>query len=370
VPDPERFLSFRGIDSRLSACLYYKAVGAVLDCDADGNFIGAINVEDWKRVVRIGKYAIPGHPEYSAVYINQVDLNLTRNHHSISYGPTRTAAYVCNHLGTPTLDPSQADIDFAVDNAVAGKNLVACVMMDSIAQPGVGDGQPYTRFLIFGPSGQLLPSINLDGRREKFVPGVCVACHGGERYKGHFPADGSGAANIGAHFLPYDIGNFAFSSKPGYTRRDQERSIYYLNQNVLKSGATQAASDLIKGWYGTGKFLNTNYIPASWAGQGFDDVYHKVIAKSCRTCHVNFKDYNLDDFQATRFFAINKSCNWTAYHSQNSKWSMPNSLVTFNRFWRTKGTRDDLTALLASFLSASGDVFSDDPPSCKLVKLP
>jgi hypothetical protein len=198
-----------------------------------------------------------------------------------------------------------------------------------------------------------------------------VACHGGERYQGRFPTDGSGYADIGAHFLPYDIGNFAFSNKPGLTRQDQQRAIYSLNQNVLKSGATPAATDLINGWYGTGKVLNTNYIPPSWAGQGYDDVYHKVIAKSCRTCHVNLPNYNLDDLLSILTFSTDKSCSLMAYHSQNSKWSMPNSLVTFNRFWRTKGTADDLTALLASFLANyGGETFSDAPPTCKLVKLP
>ena len=215
VPDPEHFLSYKGIDSRGSACQYYKAIGAVKGCDAHGIFVGAINVEDWKRTVKIGSYAAPGTTEYVATFINQVDLNLTRNHHSISYGPNHTAAYVCNHLGPPSLDSTQAEINTAIDNAVAGKNLVACVMMDSIATAGVNGGKPYTRFLIFGPSGELLPSINLDGRREKFVPGVCVACHGGDKYVGRFPENGGGGANIGSHFLPYDIGNFAFSDKPG-----------------------------------------------------------------------------------------------------------------------------------------------------------
>ncbi len=167
-------------------------------CDDEGNFSGAINVEDWRRTVKIGAYATPGTPEYAATYINQVDLNLTRNHHSISYGPSDTAAYVCNHLGPPSLDSTQDEINTAIDNAVNNKNLVACVMMDYMVSPGVNGDQPFTRFLIFGPSGELLPSINLDGRREKFVPGVCVACHGGDKYAGKFPEDGSGAADIGA----------------------------------------------------------------------------------------------------------------------------------------------------------------------------
>jgi hypothetical protein len=371
VPDANRFFTYKGDDSRIAACQYYRAIGAVRGCDANGNFSGAINVEDWKRAVKIGAYADPGTPEYAATFINKVDLNLTRNHHSISYGPDNTAAYVCNHLGPPSLDASQTEIDTAIDNALAGKNLVACVMMDHRASEGVNGGRPFTTFLIFGPSGELLPSINLDGRREKFVPGVCVACHGGDRYVG-FAEDGSGAADIGAHFLPYDVGNFSFSS--GLTRADQEVAIYNLNQNVLRAGPTPAAQALITGWYPGGTTMqDTNYLPPSWAGQGFDNVYHKVYAHSCRTCHVNMPgdEYDFDNFDNVSRYAANLStCQHVIHSDTRRKWSMPNSLVTFDRLWGTKGTSDDLTDVLAAFLDTSSLVDLGTPPECKLVKVP
>ena len=49
-----------------------------------------------------------------------------------------------------------------------------------------------------------------------------MVCHGGDHYAGKFPEDGSGAANVGGHFLPYDTGNFEFSSKLGLRAQDQE----------------------------------------------------------------------------------------------------------------------------------------------------
>lgn len=375
VPTSEFFFGYKGVDTRRSACQYYKSVGAVQGCDAGGNFIGPINVEDWKRTVKIGAYATAGTPEYSATFVNQVDLNLTRNHRSISYGPNHTAASVCNHLG-PAVDAlqrsTQAQIDAAVNAAVAGKNLVACVMMDSIATPGVNGGAAYTRYLIFGPSGELLPSINLDGRREKFVPGVCVACHGGDRYVGKFPEDGSGLPDIGAHFLPYDVGNFAFGSGPGLTRAAQELQIYNLNRNVLNAGATPAAQELIAGWYANGTTQDTNYLPPSWAGKGADEVYHKVFAHSCRTCHVNMPErWNFDHFQRVvdDIDRINLSC-YREYAGQHRRWGMPNSLVTFNRFWVTKGQPEDLTDLLARFITAQrGDPLTP-APSCELFRIP
>ena len=130
---------------------------------------------------------------------------------------------------TAALFPTQDTIDKTIENAAAGKNLVACVAMDYSAAPGVNEGKPFTRFLIFGPSGELLPSVNLDGLGEKFVPGTCVGCHGGNKYAGKFPEDGTGPANIEAHFLPFDIRAFAFhSSKPGLTKADQEEAIFHI----------------------------------------------------------------------------------------------------------------------------------------------
>ena len=65
-------------------------------------------------------------------------------------------------------------------------------------------------------------SVSLDGRREKFVPGLCVNCHGGDNYGGKFPDDygptsppnwtGSGQANLGSFFLPFDVANFHYST--------------------------------------------------------------------------------------------------------------------------------------------------------------
>ena len=218
-------------------------------CDVTGSLIAPITFDDWKRAVKFGPYTKRGVPTFAAAYINKVDLNLARVHQSISYGPNQTGAVVCNHLGPPDFfNPPQSEVDTAVDNALHNKNLVACVAMDYTVSPGVNNNQPFIRFLIVGPSGQLLSSVNLDGGREKFVPGTCVVCHGGDHHAGKFPEDGTGAADVGGHFLPYDVGNFEFSSKFGLRQKDQEQAIYYLNQNVLNAGPTQAERELIAGW--------------------------------------------------------------------------------------------------------------------------
>jgi len=388
----DQFLAIKGLDSRLGACQYYKAVGAVEGCDAVGNFYGAATFESWKRTVKIGNYAIDGATEYEATYVNKVDLNLTRNHHSISYGPNETAAVVCNHLGPPgatpaeLMSPAQSDIDTAVDNTLHNKNLVACVAMDYTVNPGVNGDQPFVRFLIFGPDGSLLPSINLDGRREKFVPGTCVVCHGGDHYAGKFPEDGSGFANVGGHFLPYDVGNFEFSSKPGLTKADEEQVIYLLNHNILNAGPTQSERDLLAGWYKNGQVLDESYLPSSWVydpnnpnqnNPNAESLYKNVVARSCRTCHVALGEYYNFDHQFNYSGYNEEVCginpiygssgvDFVRYHS------MPNSLVTFNRFWLSGSAVDQPNApnQVAIYNSYNLQNEPDVPQRCVLGNTP
>jgi hypothetical protein len=380
------FLAFKGSDTRRAACQYYKAIGAVHGCRRDGRFVGPISYEDWRRSVNIGKYAKPGGVKAAATYVNKVDLNLTRVQESVRYGTTSLAAVVCNHLGPPVsspddvLNPSQASIDTAVRNAIAGRNLVACVAMDYQLNPGVNGDRKFVRFYVFGPSGELLPSVNLDGRGEKFMPGSCVSCHGGDHYAGGYPSDGSGFADFGGHMLPYDKGNFEFSDEDGLTDEEREEAIYGLNQNLLAvdppanpqvAGAlTLAGQNLISGWYTNPTLpahtLDLGYIPQSWrdfisgkvTNSYYDPTYAKafylhVASRSCRTCHVNqITQYNFDDFSqlpsnfsvffesATDVLRTTAGCGAS---SLNLRITMPNSAVTFNRYWLSQGTTDPKT---------------------------
>jgi mono/diheme cytochrome c family protein len=363
MADAEFFLSIKGIDSRIGACQYYRAIGAVKSCDAQGVPSGAITFDDWKRKVKMEPYAVNGAKDIVATYINRVDLNLTRNHHSLSYEPNKVAAYVCNHLGPK--DDTQAAADSAIENAVNGKDLVACVAMDHGVTSGVNGNKAFTRFLIFGPSGQLLLSVNLDGRREKFVPGVCVACHGGDRYVGRFPENGTGFADIGAHFLPYDSGNFTFSTKAGYTQADLEPVIHELNMNVLQAGPNTAITELIQGWYSSSTTtIDLNYVPPSWQVRPAADLafYKDVYARSCRTCHVAFTEsLNFDNY--ANMISLSQPVGETGYlrteisacdggsSSFVRNFSMPNSPRTLDLFWGSSGTAVDEPLILGTFLT-------------------
>jgi hypothetical protein len=380
LPSRDAFFTEMGVDSRLSACRYYEAIG-VGTCDTQTQTLkDAINFEGWKRATGMAPYAREGHHEVTAAFVNKMDLNLARNHHSISYAPDHTAAYVCNGSGPPfTAVDGDADVTNAVANAVAGLNRIACVAMDYTRSPGVNGDAPFTRFIIFGPDGGVLPSINLDGRAEKFVPGVCVACHGGSNYAGHFPEDGSGLPDLGAHFLPYDAGNFLFSSAKGYRKEDQEAAIKQLNLIVLNgSGPPIGESNLIYGWYGqdlSAATLKRDYIPADWDAQEgpggtIHQTYHQIIAPMCRTCHAALPErFNLDDYYALPTLTMPVDPQLIHDHDLCAFYqSMPNSLVTFNRFWTTfgapndpSGRINDLSTLWVKFQAAN---FNDIGGSC------
>ena len=381
LPRRDAFFTMLGVDTRLGACRYYEAIG-VGKCDTKTmTLVDAIDFVDWKRATGMAPYTHSGQAEITASFVNRMDLNLARNHHAISYGPDQTAAYVCNGLG-PTFVASNGDssVKTAIANAVAGRNRIACVAMDYTRTPGVNGNQPFVRFIIFGPDGRVLPSINLDGRAEKFVPGVCIACHGGSNYAGQFPKDGSGRPDLGAHFLPYDTGNFLFSPVMGYREADQEAAIKALNMIVLRgTGATDGEVNLINGWYAPGlkaTFLNKNYIPADWDGLESDlqgpihRTYHEILAPMCRTCHSAMAErFNLDDYFSLLDAASRGDSQYPVdpqllhEHSVCEPFSqpMPNSLVTFNRFWTTKGTANDLVQLWTEFLGLFGHTCSGAP---------
>ena len=280
----------------------------------------------------------------------------------------RSAAYVCNHLG-PKSD-SQADVDAAIASAVAGENQVACVAMDY--GYASANGNPYVRYFTFAPNGQLLLSLNLDGRAEKFMPGVCVACHGGDKYDVRFPVPTSGDSRVGSpdyggHFLPWDIGNFEFSTQPGLTKADQQAAIHQLNQMVLTTNPTLIERNLINGWYAAGTDVQDEaYLPADWKvvdGKvpGLDgaaeklykaNLYEKVYARYCRTCHVAL---TRDGSGTSTTDNPDIWENWTdsafpqticgGSRSINRNHTMPNSLRTFDLFWNDATARSLLAQL-------------------------
>jgi hypothetical protein len=353
-PRTDHFLTYKGTDTPQSSCAYYRSIGATPTCDPSGNMAEAIKFDEWKRIRKLAPYN-GSNQELTALYLNRVDLNLVRDMHGVRNAADDFAFYVCNHPGPAT--ESQADVDVAISTARAGRNRVACVAMDYSVTPGVNDNSPFTKFYVFGPDGSLLPSVNLDGRGEKFVPGSCVVCHGGDHYSGRFPTTTSFApingnanpsGNLGSKFLPFDIGNYAFSTETGLTRSDQELAIKRLNMLVRSTEPAEsntAIKKLIEGWYGGNTdpneitIFNEGYIPDEWLTGAVraaspepataPQFYQSVVAKSCRTCHVALPNF---DWDSRVPFGEPFVCGGSSNIHLNG--TMANSKVTFDQMWK------------------------------------
>ena len=355
LPGSLQFLSYKATDTRLSSCMYYRALGAVADCDAQGSPSGAISFDDWKRAMHFSPYA-QGNAEVSATYINKMDLNLVRRMVATQVDSTHVAFYVCNHPGPPI--PDQANVDAVLGSAFANQKQVACVAMESTPSSGANGGAPFTKFFVFAPDGSLLTSVNLDGRGEKYVPGSCVACHGGAVHNGRFPELGSASPYLGSNFLPFDTGNYLFGSDSRLTEAAQTESLYQLNQLVLATQPSNATDALIQGWYAGGSHvLDKTYVPPAWqaaaASQpGASAFYQAVIASSCRTCHASLApNYDWSSIVLNPARAATHFCGGTANLALNA--SMPNALISRDRLMQRAQADANLQALMTTFLGCS-----------------
>jgi len=356
-PGPDHFLTYKGIDTKLSACLYYRALGAVADCDAQGNMVAPISLDDWRRKNGFGTAA-----DVSATYVNKRDLNLvrlmvaTRSANGIAF-------VVCNAPGPD--GQSQQEVDDNIRTALNDEKRVACVAMEYSVVAGANGGLPITQFYTFGPTGALLASINLDGRGEKYMPGSCVACHGGSTYNGRFPEQAAASPNLGSRFLPFDTGNYLLSSDAALTEAAQSESFYQLNQLVraTEPDDTTATSQLIQGWYASGAHvLDKNYVAPAWqaadalpATAGAATFYHDVIGTSCRTCHASLGvRFNWDAIVLSPARASLQVCGGTPDVALNA--SMPNALIS-NDLLRNRVQADAaLASLMTQFLGCSAPV--------------
>jgi len=360
LPGWRQFLAYKGHDTKASACRYYQSIGAAGGCDAQGNLQDPISLDDWKRQHKLKPYD-SGNSEVAAIYINRMDLNLVRRMYATQAAADDIAFYVCNHPGPD--GASQQEIDRVLDTGLADEKRVACVAMEWSTSPGVNGGKPFTKFLTFGPDGALLPSINLDGRGEKYMPGACIACHGGTQYNGRFAASGTPSPYLGAGFLPFDTGNYLFGTGSGLSEAAQGQAIHDLNMLVKATDNRGYASTsrLIDGWYASGgATLNKQYVPQEWidaeAGgkAGASQFYREVVGGVCRTCHTalgSFRfdwDSNVNVVTNPSGIAHEHFCGGTSDVAINA--SMPNALISRDRLADRIQADPALAALMQQYL--------------------
>ncbi len=303
----------------------------------------------------------------TACYENALDLGFGRRMLLINYGGGYYLFAVSNYR--------------TVEDAIKGGPPIATVCMEYY-------GGGYTMFSVYASNGNRVNSADLDGGGAKFVPGLCVDCHGGTTgtIGSTFPG------NLGAHFLPFDLRGLDFSTRPGFTRAEQEPVFKLMNQAVLDieneirtnepASFSPAITNLITGWYGPGltnATANDAYVPKAWqdtnatsalnlAGQAY--LYLNVVAPSCRSCHqTRIPSHSLDFASFTNFNTVagnprttgliksevfgsaDITVNPVVMYQNNTTIVMPHARRTFQRFWNSTSPRPEPNILRAYLLN-------------------
>lgn len=278
-------------DTEDSAKRYYDALDP-------GPFPTRATLADWKAANGFGT---PADAEASAIYMTHTDLGFGRHMHMRRKG-RRVAFYVDNY---PT-----------IEDTIAGTRFFATVAMEYSPGPNGRDTDPFfTQFYVFNKRGERITDPILDDHGPKQNPAVCLVCHGGNTTDPTYANGG----NLGARFIPFDLDAESFVDRPGYRRADQEAAFKAFNEAVQVTWESAAAEyppadpppvpELIDKWYGGAGHPSPTFLsdvtPDGWNGSlEAHDLYHKVFAKSCQTCHSqreatrNFSTY--DKFVAAR----------------------------------------------------------------------
>jgi hypothetical protein len=258
-----------------------------------------------------------------ASYFNAGDLEFGRSMHMKKRSDGGIAYYVTNYPDA--------------EKAFSGADKIATVAMEYSRYP-LGVGNPkFTKFYVFDKDDQLINRAELDNRGDKFVPGLCIVCHGGSK-----PADIAAAnGNTDSKFIPFDLKSFDISplGVAGFPamlpRAMQEEDFRKMNEGIyFFTPATDAQKAMIDGLYPGGVSLvgevqhdGINNIPVNWQLNNTDkNFYNDVVRPSCRSCHMS-RNYPLDFGDGPSFGGTFGAACTVGY--------MPQSFVTWRNFWHS-----------------------------------
>jgi hypothetical protein len=218
---------------------------------------------------------------------------------------------------------------------------------------GPVEGQGNTRivkFFVFngGNGADTAPRVqaaDLDNFEPKFVPNLCLNCHGGNYNPGNPAVPTFAEINAGASFRELDIQTYKFPG--GRLLANNAEKALFKSQNLIVKGAApgdtiaiQPIKDLITGWYAGGSIEQDNtFTPTGWVGAPQQDLYRDVVKTSCRTCHI-----------AMDADTSNNGIGWITYgqlqlRRGNNSFSvlkayalcdprfMPHAVITYRNFW-------------------------------------
>jgi hypothetical protein len=195
-------------------------------------------------------------------------------------------------------------------------------------------------FMVFSPAAKytLSPTVTLDTEGAKYVPHVCLSCHGGTYNATTHKVDG-------ASFLPIDPDLQLFKSAAEKTK--QQFAIRRINEIIAKSGSSPAVVAYINGLYGNAvnvphQHAKTDYVPAGWQEQS--GLYKQVVRPYCAMCHLAANaDLSFASWGNFKSNAVRIKAAVCSAHT------MPHAEIQFKEFW----TKDTGPLYLPGLLAAS-----------------
>jgi mono/diheme cytochrome c family protein len=393
-------------ESSLTAGLYYQTI------DPDGE---RLTLTNWLVENCFDPSDEVLAADAHAIYTNNFDLGFGRDMYVKNGSECSDGSLIDGDLASvvinyPSLQLAAKQIDPII--AVAMEYTAALPPFDAARTPN----DRFAKFYVFAPdegSGEMvrISSANFDGRGEKFVPGVCAVCHGGQPK----PIETSGCANGGnacyadggdvdSIFMPWDIDSFLFSGPDGdpqkdpslppinqpfitdddkavietYTLANQEDSLRNLNQALLATYSDNApVRRLVHDWYHdpssstppdyTSNTLSGNFqsntVADGWRNDLQDPdtdretLYLAVIAQNCRACHTQLEQTE----QIRPTFADYENFTSNAPRIEETvlrQGLMPGARLTMDRFWVDfDGDSSSAGESLAIHLGRSPDEF-------------
>ncbi len=329
--------------------------------------------------------------EHVVVFGDRRDLGYGRRLHARRNPDGTVAVYVENYViqAGPGYSYSSANLEAAILRDTRWLVGVSAIEFS----PAPGGGKSFAKFYNFGPEGERQLLVDIDGLGDKAMPGPCLTCHGG-RGDPLTPPDASGQRRFAlvhgsasgqrgdaqGHLPPLEPANFGYSTRPGYTRAEQEAAMKAINRIILctyplaqPSSAPEdacrrpagrgewqgTAAQIIKSGYG-GDGLPAaafaDFVPESWRAAGQDALYREVVAPSCRACHLlrgtgAQSDIDLESYEK-----------WAGYAQPIrahvlDRGDMPLARIVYDAFWSDPAR----PAALADFLDANGAGVSGAP---------
>jgi hypothetical protein len=297
-------------------------------------------------------------PHAAAQYINANDLYLGRDMHC-TQNPNPDTAIAC--WVTNSLHPDNLDYE---GNYAGEEQIVATVTMERRK-----DLSNAVTYYVYAPDGRRLNAIALDKEKDKSVPEVCYACHGGSHDAEWNPSGGA--------FLPFDLDAFKQWNAKGIGLSEQESQFALLNRMIYQDSYNgDRIRTAIRHWY-NGVIPNSSSRfddspPASWFTDpnGFngnlDDLnkyWHEyglytAYATNCRLCHVVEEPGRTPFVKGNIFEAYVKSindylCGGRSYPPGNPRDTldatllaegsmMPNAEVTLHRIFEKNRSHGSL----------------------------